>query len=227
MLFVDKALEASALCKFSKILCQIYWQVLLIINLEFGKIVNQDKQKSLTGEIIMAYVQLRGSDYKVSIHDNQPSTEPDISDGHNGIRAWRLDDSPDLRLIAHSWLNLEHVITEEQKFSDNREDLGFFEPRQYAVDLQKTDKGVRLVHDPLPRTGCACWIEYTPGDRPGSPDFQLGFTPTRRIGAGQVMGLFMPCYIYQPDSKSIHFIGRRNKDSGKHWHPYAGWRRGT
>ena len=171
--------------------------------------------------IILASIQLSGSGYSVSVHDNEPSIEPEISAGHNGIRIWQLDDNPDLRLVAHSWLNLEHVITEDQKFSGNRDDPGFFEPRQYPINLQRTEKGVRLSHDPLPHTGCACWIEYAPGNRPGSLDFQLGFTPTRKVGTGQVMGLFLPCYIYQPDSKSIHFIGRRTKDSKKRWVEYC------
>ena len=35
------------------------------------------------------------------------------------------------------------------------------------------------------------------------------------------MGLFLPCYIYQPDSKSIHFIGRTSKDSKKRWVEYC------
>lgn len=168
----------------------------------------------------MAFLQLKGNGYSLSIHDNKPSEEPKISEGQNGIRVWKLDDDPDFRLIAHSWLNLEHIITEDQKFSGNREDPGFFEPRQYSVALQKTEKGVKLSHDPLIRTGCACWIEYTLGDRPGSLDFQLGFTPTRRIGSGQVMGVFLPCYIYQPESKSIHFIGRR-PDGRKRWVEYC------
>jgi hypothetical protein len=154
----------------------------------------------------MDSIQLKGNGYNISVYDNEPSKEPEISAGQNGIRVWKLDDNPNFRLIAHSWLNLEHVITDDRKFSGNREDPGLFEPRQYSITLQKTKKGVRLSHDPLPRTGCACWIEYTPANRFGALDFQLGFTPTRIIGNGQVMGLFLPCYIYQPESKSIHYI---------------------
>jgi len=52
-------------------------------------------------------------------------------------------------------------------------------------------------------------------------DFQLGFTPTCRIGNGQVIGLFLPCYIYQLESKSIHFIGRRTPDSKRRWVEYC------
>lgn len=164
---------------------------------------------------------LRGPGYTLSVHDNTPSSVPPVAEGQNGIRIWRVDDDPDVRVIAHSWLNLEHIITQDLRFSGNREDPGFFEPRQYPVNLEQGQNSVRLYHDALPRTGCACWIEYTPGNQPGMLDFQLGFTPTRRIGEGEVIGVFLPCYIHQPESKSIRFIGRTKREGRKRWVEYC------
>ena len=169
----------------------------------------------------MSSCELSGPGYRLAIHDNEPSDDPPAGEGQNGIRRWRIDSDPDLPLIAKSWLNLEHVITEDRRFSGNREDPGFFEPRQVPVRLEASGDRVRLSHDALPRTGCACWIEYTPGDRPGSLDFRVGFTPTRRVGAGDVIGLFLPCYIHQPESKSIHFVGRRGADGNRRWVEYC------
>ena len=165
----------------------------------------------------MASSTLNGPGYTLSIHDNEPSTDPEIGEGQNGIRRWQLEDAPHFRTVAHSWLNLEHVVTEDRQFFGNRKDPGFFEPRQFPIRLIRSEDRIRLSHDPLPRTGCACWIDYTPGDRPGSLDFRVGFTPTRKVGAGDAIGLFLPCYIYQPEHKSIHFIGCRESDSKKRW----------
>ena len=69
----------------------------------------------------MDSIQLKGNGYIISIYDNEPSKEPEASAGQNGIRVWKTDDNSGFRLVAHSWLNLEHVITEDQKFSGNRE----------------------------------------------------------------------------------------------------------
>jgi len=155
----------------------------------------------------MASIDLRCNGFTATVFDNEPSSDPPIGEGQNGLRIWRPDDDPEVRLIAASWLNLEHIITEDAKFSGPRKYPGFFEPRQVPIRLEGEADRVRLSHPPLPRTSCACWIEYTPGDRPHSLDFELGFTPTRHVGSGEVVGVFLPCYIWNPALKSIHFIG--------------------
>lgn len=169
----------------------------------------------------MNSISLKGSGYALSIHNNEPSRDPKVGEGQNGIRCWKAKDAPHLSPIALSWLNLEHVVTQDQQFFGNRKDPGFFEPRQYPIQLTKADNCIRLSHDPLPRTGCSCWIEYTPGNRANSLDFQIGFTPTQKVGSGNSIGLFLPCYIYQPENKSVHFIGCSQSNRKKRWIEYC------
>ncbi len=89
----------------------------------------------------MPSLTLNGPDYALAIHDNEPSDDPKVGAGHNGIRRWQPEGDPDVRLVAHSWLNLEHVVTEDRKFSGNREDPGFFEPRQFPARLESNRAG--------------------------------------------------------------------------------------
>ena len=171
----------------------------------------------------MASIELQCNGFTATVFDNEASDDPEVRDGQNGIRVWRQDDDPDTRLCAPSWLNLEHVIiNEEEGFLGGKGEPGFFEQRNVPLTLEGDKSRARLSHGPLPNTGLAGWVEYRPGDRPGSLDFEIGFTPTQKAGDGESIGVFLPCYIFKPISRSIHFIGvTRVNSKNRKWVEYC------
>lgn len=156
----------------------------------------------------MASIELKGNGFSAVVFDNEASTDPEVRDGGNGIRVWKQDEDPDTRFCAPSWLNLEHVVVDEEEgFVGRNKAPGFFEQRNVPLALEGDASRVRLSHGPLPNTGLAGWVEFRPGDRPGSLDFEIAFTATKNVGGGESIGVFLPCYIFKPISRSIHFVG--------------------
>lgn len=114
----------------------------------------------------------------------------------------------------YAGLNLEHYF---DGFQDARASEHYFEPRRAPMQFHLlTDRTALLYQPPTPFWGVESWTTFTVRE-PFYVDMVFRCVARKRIFGKGCLGAFWASYINRPESKAIHFLGRRSVKDNPRW----------
>jgi hypothetical protein len=144
--------------------------------------------------------------------------------GYNGVHALM---GPGQRRSAfvpqYAGLNLEHYF---DGFHDLRDKAVRFEPRLAHMEFHRAAAHAAVIYQPpTPFWGVESWTTFTVRE-PCYIDMVFRCVPRKRAFKNSWLGIFWASYIHRPESKAIHFRGRRNANESPRWLSFESPRHG-
>ena len=135
--------------------------------------------------------------------------------GYNGVHALL---GPRQRRSAfvpeYAGLNLEHYF---DGFHDRADREAYFEPRRSPMEFHLLAENTALLYQPpTPFWGVESWTTFTVRE-PFYVDMVYRCVPRKRAFENGCLGAFWASYINHPESKAIHFRGRRTAKEKTRW----------
>lgn len=155
------------------------------------------------------YVVLQRGGVRAVIVNNESVAEddrilPDHRGGYSGVGSlMELDHWQNLFVPRVAGLNFEHI---HDGINPQIRSV-FFEPRRFPMTIRRIDEfTVELHQPPTGNWKLESWIKYQllPD---GAIEMTLECIPRERLFKNNYIGLFFASYIYQPQSRDIHFLG--------------------
>lgn len=129
--------------------------------------------------------------------------------GYSGLASLKYaGHEKNLFVPLYAGLNFEHILDGTKKFRGN------FEPRRVPMEIRRINKyTAELYQAPTPYTKFQSRLRYELLDD-GAIEMTVECIPHERIFKNDFIILFFASYINQPESVSIHFLGRRFDEKG-------------
>ena len=144
---------------------------------------------------------------------NNRAAGPEHWEGYNGIMELRFRGGPSPFVRAYAGLNLEHV-NNGRVYEDR--DLQF-EPRRHPMELRRIDERTyELYQAALPNTGLESTTRFAFRE-PYIIDVTFECIPRIENFPFDHLNVFWASYIEAPESKAIHFLGRKKGGEGEAW----------
>lgn len=102
----------------------------------------------------------------------------------------------------------------------------YFEPRRSPMQFHRLSRNAALLYQPpTPFWGLESWTTFTVRD-PCYIEAEYRCVPRKRAFRNGLLGVFWASYINRPESKAIHFRGRRKTNERPRWLSFESPRHG-
>jgi hypothetical protein len=135
--------------------------------------------------------------------------------GYNGVHALM---GPRQRASAfvpfYAGLNLEHYF---DGFNERTDPDSYFEPRRAPMQFHSLSASAATLYQPAtPFWGIESWTAFSVRE-PCYVDITYRCVPRKSVFENGCLGAFWASYINRPESKAIHFRGRRSRAGRPRW----------